>query len=253
MLMHNHMQIRRLFDGRQGVALFLGLYLGHILGDFVFQPGRLVLAKREHRSAAVLHSGIVALCAALALAGVLRSAWPAVVAAGIAHLGVERLSIGARRAGRSKGLTVFLLDQGLHIVSLVMIALVLDGDVPPVIGIWPVSVEFLAMVCGLGTVAFAGSILVFEVQLAGDHLTGTGLVLRLDGPRLYGMAERALALLIALLAPSPLLGVLAFLPRTFGAIFAAGDSRTRHLTAGSVGLGLTAIAWILVTSVTLTY
>lgn len=235
------------------MALFLGLYLGHILGDFVFQPGRLVLAKREHQGAAVLHSGIVAACGAVVLAGEIRAVWPAVVIAGVTHLGVEQLSIGARRTGSSRGLTVFLLDQGLHVVSLAMIALLSRDSVPAVIGTWPTSLEFLAMVCGLTTVAFAGSILVFEVQVARRDHTGTGPILRLDGARLYGMAERAFALLLALLAPSPLLGCIVFLPRVVIAAFTNGDARTHHIVAAGVGLGLTAVAWILITSVSLTY
>lgn len=235
------------------MALFLGLYLGHILGDFVFQPGRLVLAKREHQGAAILHSAIVAVCGAIVLAGEIRAVWPAVAIAGITHLGVEQLSIGARRTSDSRGLTVFLLDQGLHVVSLAMIALLSRDAVPAVIGMWPTSLEFLAMVCGVTTVAFAGSILVFEVQSARRDGAGTDPILRLDGARVYGMAERAIALLIALLAPSPLLGAIAFLPRAVTAALTRKDVRTRHIVAASVGLGLTAIAWVLVTSVSLTY
>jgi hypothetical protein len=29
------------------VGLFLDLYIGHLLGDFLFQPGKLVAAKRD--------------------------------------------------------------------------------------------------------------------------------------------------------------------------------------------------------------
>lgn len=232
------------------MALFLGLYLGHILGDFVFQPGRLVVAKRERPSAAVLHSAIVTLCTALALAGAIEQAWTAVAIAGLSHLGVEQLSIGARRNPASTGLTVFLLDQGLHVVSLAMIAMLSGDSVPAVIGMWTTTRELLATACGVTTVAFAGSILVFEVQEARAGGAGRhGDVLALDFSRVYGMAERAVALVAALVAPNPMLGALAFVPRLVFAVVRGPGRRGDQFAAASVGLALTALAWALVTSV----
>lgn len=233
------------------MALFLGLYLGHILGDFVFQPGRLVIAKRERPSAAVLHSAIVTACTALALAGALDRAWTAVVIAGITHLGVEQLSIGARRSPNSTGLTVFLLDQGLHVVSLAMIAMLSGDAVPAVLGLWPTTPEMLAAIGGVMTVAFAGSILIFEVQMSrADRSDGQGPVLGLDLARVYGMVERAAALIAALLLSNPLLGAMAFAPRLGYAAITRSADKAPHLAAAGVGLALTAVAWILVTSVT---
>lgn len=232
------------------MALFLGLYFGHILGDFVFQPGRLVIAKREHQGAAILHSAIVAICSALALGRVLADAWPAVVAAGLVHLAVEQLSIGARRNPEATGLTVFLLDQGLHIVSLAMIATVFDQPIPFVIGAWEISATALAAVCALATVAFGGSILIFEVQLARtERGAGRDPVLGLDVPRIYGMLERASALLAALLLPVPVLGALAFVPRIVYTLARKPESKDRHFAAAAVGFVLSAVAWVLVTSI----
>ena len=233
------------------MALFLGLYLGHVLGDFVFQPGRLVIAKRERPSAAVFHSAIVTACTALALAGALEQAWTAVAIAGITHLGVEQLSIGARRSPNATGLTVFLLDQGLHVVSLAMIAMLAGDAVPAVLGLWPTTPEMLATVSGVMTVAFAGSILIFEVQMArANPSEEPAPVLGFDLPRVYGMVERAAALIAALLLSNPLLGAMAFAPRLGYAAFARSSGRAPQLAAAGVGLVLTAMAWILVTSVT---
>jgi hypothetical protein len=231
------------------VALFLGLYLGHILGDFVFQPGRLVIAKREHFSAAVLHSAIVTACQALALAAVLPRAWPTVVVAGIAHLAVEQLSINARRVPGATGLAVFLLDQGLHIVSLAVIAAVAGIAVEATIGVWPSSLAVLGAVCGITTVAFGGSILVFEVQVLRARPEGEAdPILRLDAARIYGIAERGSALAAALLLPVPLLGALAFVPRVVHAVAGKRADRTRQYVAVAVGGGLTLVAWALVAS-----
>lgn len=231
------------------MALFLGLYLGHILGDFVFQPGRLVIAKREHFTAAVLHSAIVTACQALVLAAVLDRAWPAVVVAGVAHLGVEQLSINARRAPNATSLAVFLLDQGLHIVSLAVIAALGGIMVEPVLGMWSASLRTLAMTSGVATVAFGGSILVFEVQMAGVRpAEGPDPILRLDFGRVYGIAERGGALGAALLLPVPVLGVLAFAPRIVYAVVNRSQSRSNHYIAVLVGAGLAGVVWALVTS-----
>lgn len=230
------------------MALFLGLLLGHILGDFVFQPGRLVIAKRQRASAAVLHSAIVTACTALALAGSLAHVWPAVAFAGLAHLGVEQLSISARRTSGAVGLIVFALDQGLHVVSLAMIAAIARSAAPAVLGPWQTTPEALAMVCGVSAVAFAGSILVFEVQMARADRSGKGTVLRLDLARLYGMAERACALVAALVLPNPALAAVAFVPR-LGLAAASRTNRGGHVAAAGVGLAMTAVAWVLVTSV----
>ncbi|MHB8762363.1 MAG: DUF3307 domain-containing protein [Coriobacteriia bacterium] len=231
------------------MALFLGLYLGHILGDFVFQPGRLVIAKRERLSAAVAHSAIVMLCGALALAGAIAQAWVAVLASGLVHLAVEQLSIGARRNPGATGLTVFLLDQGLHLVSLAVIAMILGTTGPYVLAVWEVSVTTLATVCALATVAFGGSILVFEVQAASVWQQADATVLGLDFSRLYGMAERAGALVLALVMPLPALGALAFAPRLAYTLTRERERRAHHLPAAAIGLALTAAGWLFVTLV----
>lgn len=232
------------------MALFLGLYLGHILGDFVFQPGRLVIAKREHLTAAVLHTLIVTACTSLSLAAVLPTAWPAVLIAGVAHLGVEQLSIGARRDPSARSLAVFLLDQALHIMSLAVIAMLARISVEPVVALWAVPMATLAALCAVATVAFGGSILVFEVQKAtADRDAKARAVLRLDFGRLYGMVERGGALVSALLLPLPPLGALAFVPRVAYAVFSDRGSRNSHFIAAAVGIGLTVVGWGLVSSV----
>lgn len=232
------------------MGLFLGLVLGHILGDFVFQPGRLVIAKRAHPAAAVLHSAIVTACTALALAGAIAAAWPAVVVAGLAHLGVEQLSIRARRHPAATGLTVFLLDQGLHVASLGVITGLLRSDVPSVLFFWPMDAGLVATVTAVAAVAFGGSILVFEVHMRRHpKAEGAGAVLRLDVPRVYGIAERASALLLALMLPVPALAALVFAPRLAYAIAQQGDARNRHLDAAGVGFMLAAAAWLVITTV----
>lgn len=232
------------------VALFLGLYLGHVLGDFALQPGRLVIAKRQRESAVVLHTVIVVLATALVLLRSLHRSWPALLSAGVAHFAVEHLTIRARRAPESSNVTVFLLDQALHIVSLTIIATVAQSiHAEPSILVWPVSIRWLAIISAIATVALGGSILVFEAQVALDGgRTASDPILRLDAARLYGFAERGGALLAAFVLPFPALGLLAFGPRAAFAAFGPDRERRPQLVAVAVGVTLCAIGWALVSA-----
>jgi len=234
------------------MTLFLGLYLGHVLGDFVFQPGRLVIAKRNGSGGVALHTAIVVACTALVMAASLPQTWPVVALAGLAHFGVEHMTIGARRTRRASGLSVFLLDQALHVVSLIVLALAFDATVPATVLLFATDVRTLAVIAALATVAFAGSILVFEVELvrrSGDAAEAAGTVLRLDGSRVYGMAERAAGLGLALLAPVPIVGALAFAPRLILALARPAEARAQQVSAAAVGMTLCMVAWAFITLV----
>jgi hypothetical protein len=227
-----------------GVALFLALFLGHLLGDFVFQPGRLVVAKRHGARGMLLHTGIVTVCTALVLLGQISRFWPAAVIAALAHLGIEHLSVRARHIREASGLALFLLDQALHIVSLAIIAALMGSASEPMLGTWGTSNALLAAACGVVAVAFLGSILAFEVRVVamGDDAPPEP-ILRLDLQRAYGFAERAGALLVGLVSPMPGLAVLLFLPRTAYALSLPPAQRIRQMTDVAVGLILCIVAW----------
>ncbi len=231
------------------MALFLALLLGHLLGDFVFQPGRLVVAKRHHTRGVVLHTAIVTLCTALAVLGEIATVWPAVVLVGTAHLGIEYLTIRARRMMEASGLALFVLDQALHIVSLAIIAAVISGGGQAHLGPWHVSLTTLAVTCGLLGVMFLGSILAFEVRvvaLGAADAGPAGPILRLDANRILGFAERGLALGAGLVAPFAPLGILVFVPRTAYALTHETPGRTSHLIDAAVGLAICSVTWLLI-------
>lgn len=233
------------------VALFLGLYLGHVLGDFVFQPGRLVVAKRHRETAVVLHTLIVTFATALVLLGSIGRVWPALLLAGIAHFVVEHLTIRARQAPDASNVTVFLLDQALHIVSLAIIAAVGPSiQTQPIIAVWPVSLHWLALACATATVAFGGSILIFEVQVALDRDSSySDPILTLDLARLYGFVERGGALLASFLSAAPALGLVLFAPRVLSALLGPDGRRRPQLIAAALGVTLCVIGWALVSAV----
>lgn len=230
------------------MALFLMLLLGHLLGDFVFQPGRLVVAKRHGHAGIILHTGILTALTTLVLLGDIGRLWPAAALAGLAHLGIEHLSVRARKLMEANGLALFLLDQALHVVSLVIIAAAF-GPAEPMISVWTVSLTMLAAACGMIAVAFAGSILAFEVRVAflGDGADGpAGPILRLDLERVFGFAERGAALGVALGSGAPALGILVFVPRLVFALIGPMPDRARQMSEAFVGLAICSTVWLMV-------
>ncbi len=234
------------------MALLLNLYLGHLLGDFVFQPGRLVLAKREGLPGQVIHIAIVGVCTALVLVSDLLALWPVVLLAMLAHLAIERLTIYARTAAEARSIFVFVFDQTLHVLS--MFALVgMAGSM----GLkWTQSsfglhldLPVLAAVCGIATVAFAGSIFAFESSiLVSTDADDTSPVVRFDGPRILGMVERTVAFLLALG-----LGVwatpAAFVPRILASLRLHPAARKRELSEAAAGLLLCLFVYVFVSSI----
>jgi hypothetical protein len=233
------------------MALFLRLMLGHLLGDFAFQPGRLVKAKRAGFPGQALHGAVVTACTALVLADVLAFAWPAVALAGAAHLAIEYISVPARSDGTRSGLVVFVLDQALHVISLVLISLALPAAVPPGVAGLQLSMVQLAFVDGIVAVALMGSILAFEVRASvhegGDRAEGT--LLPFDGARAYGMFERSAALIVAAVSPIPVVGYAAFAPRAAFALSLPPAAKARHLSETAVGAALCTVVWLLVAAV----
>lgn len=229
------------------MALFLRLLLGHILGDFAFQPGRLVRAKRSGFQGQALHAAIVTACTAAVLVGDLDIAWPAVLAAGVAHLAIERVSVPARNAAAHSGLLVFSLDQGLHVLSLVLIALLVPASVEPGILGLEMSLAQLALLDAVVAAALMGSILAFEARTPARSADGGAIpVLRFDLARAYGMAERSAALLVGVLSPFPVAGLAVFVPRVLYAIAAPPEPRSRHLSEAAAGAALCTVLWFLV-------
>lgn len=229
------------------MALFLALFLGHLLGDFVFQPGRLVVAKRHGIRGMVLHTGIVTACTVVVLLGQITVFWPAVVVAALAHFGIEHLSVAARRIKDASGLALFLLDQALHIVSLSIIAALMGNSGEPMIATWGTTISILGAACGVVVVAFLGSILAFEVWVVtlGDDAPQDP-ILQLDLQRVYGFAERAAVLIVGLISPVPGLAVLIFMPRTAYAFTLPPAPRAKHMTDAAVGLVLCVVVWLLI-------
>ncbi|WP_333816808.1 DUF3307 domain-containing protein [Tabrizicola sp.] len=98
---------------------FIALLFAHTLADFVFQSNWIALNKRNPLALG-LHLAIV-YATAVAATG---SVHPALLALALIHIGIDvgKLILASvwKAAG---GLTLFLIDQGLHLVSLLALTL----------------------------------------------------------------------------------------------------------------------------------
>jgi hypothetical protein len=247
--MHNMVREQAVCPCRGGhLALFLNLYMGHLLGDFLFQPGRLVAAKRDRASGLLLHVGIVGASTALVLVGTIGYHWPILVLVCGTHILIEEITILAYVRTPTRPLYTFILDQSLHVLSMALLVW-LWGEWQVTVfavsfGVRMTTVQ-LASLCALGTATLFGSVFVFEAGntvLEGNE--SKGRLLRLDWPRLGGMAERGVAIALAV-AVHPALVVVPFIPRVVWAVLkTSGRDRSRNLIEAAAGLGVCVASYL---------
>jgi hypothetical protein len=230
----------------RSLALFLNLYLGHLLGDFALQPGRLVLAKRDGTPGVLLHTLIVGVCTAAVLAGTLSRQWQAAALVTLMHLVIERLTIVTYLKTPTRGLYTLLLDQTMHMLSIAFVVWISGGwsfEAQTVTFGIALPVTTLATLIAVLMVAAFGSILAFETANAFvESDDPKGRVLALDAPRLGGFAERGVAMAAALLL-HPAALVVPFVPRGVWGITRRPGHRARPLVEAGAGLALCLIAY----------
>lgn len=228
------------------MSLFLNLYLGHLLGDFMLQPGRLVLAKRDGARGLFVHVLIVAGCSAAVLFGSLREDVAAIAMVAILHAVIERITIVTYLKTPTRGLFTLLLDQAMHVLSIALVVwLARDWRIDTqalTFGV-PIGVQALAAGVAVLAVSLFGSILAFETVNAVTGGEGAkGRVLRLDAARVGGFAERGTALAAALVL-HPAAMALPFLPRIAYSFTRAPEDRRRLRIEAAAGLALCLIGY----------
>ncbi len=204
------------------------------------------MAKRDGIAGQLAHVTIVGLVTVLALAGDMPQALPLVVVVTTAHLIIERLTIAARDRLDARGLFVFTVDQSLHALSLVAAVSLLGGWEAPasstVFGV-PLSLASVAALCGLLTVSFGGSILVFETESAAISQPGKrDDILQWNSMRVFGLFERGAAFALGI-ALSPIAILIPFVPRVIFAFVAGGEARARSMVGAAVGLTICVAAY----------
>ena len=231
------------------MVLMLNVCLGHLIGDFLLQPGWMVVAKRRGLPGLFGHSLVIMLCTAAVLASDLAWVWWVVALAGAAHLLIEVVTITLRQRLSLSGAAVFTLDQLLHFASLACIVWIAGPE------IWQAATHTftfelapaqIALADGLLFVTVLGSILVFEI----DHVAGVEerAILPYDVPRFLGMAERGAALLAAVVV-HPAFALVPFVPRAVGAAMVTETARRRRIVDLASGVALSALAYCFIIAV----
>lgn len=235
------------------MALLLELYLGHLLGDFVLQPGWLVAAKRDSVWGLLLHVAVIGACTATILGDLTLELWNVVLLSMAAHLAIEVVTVRIRESRRASGLSVFLIDQGLHILSLVALVWVssrlMDIEHVTAFGV-SLGVPTLALLCAGTAVAFMGAIVGHEAANEFGPASKVRVILPFDLARVYGMVERSVSLLAAVLV-NPFCIAIAFVPRLIFAWRASADERAYQTIVATSGLVMVTMGWLFVVLLTL--
>lgn len=200
------------------LTIFISLLAGHFAADFALQTEDFVRRKRELGTLAV-HAGLVALVSYLFLG--LPSAWPIALAVGLVHGLIDFVKTRSTR----QELALFLLDQGMHFVTLALIAYAgaarLQGEVAIWSGMFGVDYyRVLVVLTGALAAVYASS---FAVDIAvkplirqiKDHDGGEQDDLAVEhqrgllrGGRFIGYLERSLIFLFVLVDVPSAIGFL---------------------------------------------
>lgn len=209
------------FEVTMVLSIFLRLMVGHLVGDFVLQPLWLALAKRDGWPGLILHTAVVALTTAVMIWSVLPQwlLWAGVLY--IVHLFIDQFKTFVfTNNSKGKNVIFFLLDQLVHVISLVLITVWATGT--GIGGVVSIFTETLtredALLVLISLVVIAGWVIpILEIEaLVAINSFKTTAKARLEpigiSDRLMGGGERSVSIALALLNLGFVLP-LAFLPR----------------------------------------
>ncbi|MFQ5576839.1 MAG: DUF3307 domain-containing protein [Anaerolineae bacterium] len=197
--------------------LFLRMYVGHLIGDFVLQPLWLAIAKRNGWPGLLLHVAVVTFSTAVMIWSVIPGwlLWSGVLF--VVHLAIDQFrTFVFTDNSKGKGFLLLNLDQATHVASLLIISWLATGEAPP-----PMGVVFgqlmapdnarLALFAVVIVLVWAAPILEVELLVAILSFktpSNNASVVPINlSDRITGSLERVVGLSLGLLAP------LAFVPR----------------------------------------
>ena len=154
------------------MKLFLTVLLAHLLGDFPLQTSSMVRAKRQGIRAYLAHGAIhlfiLVLCVAAFISLELVTSlwfWIAVCLSIAIHLGIDRAKQGlVNTAKLADSATVFLLDQVLHVCTIIALAWFLIRPT------WTTLRSQLSWSTATGDKVLEAGIVYVAVIFAGGHL-----------------------------------------------------------------------------------
>ncbi|KGE12775.1 DUF3307 domain-containing protein [Sphingobacterium deserti] len=107
--------------------IFLKLLLAHLLGDFVFQPNRLVQMRKEKIGFLLLHVAIHGLLLSLLFCTTLSTQWHIVLFVTFAHLLIDSVKIYLEKKWPLQPFVLFIFDQILHVASIIAALVLVYG------------------------------------------------------------------------------------------------------------------------------
>lgn len=168
--------------------------LAHLLGDYVFQGDRIAAWKSRSVWGVVVHGAIVTLFTWLCAWLVWPGWWPYALLIGAAHIAIDVARTRVKKAGPGMALLLFLLDQALHLL-VILLAVRASGWIAPrpawtALGRWLQAGSRLPLLIGYVLLSMPAWVLVHFL------VNGMGAVSRSlpgrPGEKYVGMLERGL-------------------------------------------------------------
>lgn len=202
----------------------LKLLLAHMIADYALQTGRIAEEKAKGWKGLFRHLAIVVLASGFLTAGQFPywAAW--ILLLGVLHLLIDQYrTFYIRDLSPARSLAYFVLDQTLHLVTLMVVALAGAGETPA--RVWAVlsqrpCVEGYWVMWGIWGIflIWTAAVLEMEVLKAVSYRCQIQPPRRIDPlDRLFGASERLVATALYLARLGPLFPV-AFLPRLYWAV-----------------------------------
>ncbi len=181
------------------MIIFLRLLLGHLVGDFALQTGKIARSKQRCWRGLLLHTGVVTLSMICFAAGAFRGWLTWVLAVGLAHLLIDSVrTFLAPRLNPRHGLLYLVFDQGAHILTL--LGAVIWGAGVPWSQLWRlpddslslIEVQLIALSC-LVLLVWVAPVIEMEVLRSLSTNRDAGARLRIHPvDRIVGAVERLL-------------------------------------------------------------
>lgn len=214
--------------------MFWTLFLAHLLGDYPLQTDEMARAK-QHWPGLLRHVA-VHLLLLLLLAGADRGRlWPYLLALAAAHLAIDVLKNVLRRRWPQRDFALYLLDQGLHLATLLLAAAWMVGETA-------ITRDQPWMAMAVAYLLATQVWFITERVAAGQR--GADLA-QTEAGRWWRMGVRALALTVYLLAGRALLGQPLALALAAGLFPYGSSSRQRRLLVVDLLVPLAAAVLVL--------
>ncbi|MBE8714899.1 DUF3307 domain-containing protein [Sphingobacterium hungaricum] len=124
------------------LIVFLKFIIAHVLGDFVFQPKKWVIERRNNMGYLFAHVLVHGILLCLFFYNDLATFWPTIVFVTVSHLAIDSLKIWWEKMWPYKPIQLFIADQILHIGVIVAAVCYLFPIPEPIFDV-QISITFL--------------------------------------------------------------------------------------------------------------